>query len=384
MHFTKIFTLLLVLFIISFSRCTYDSAEELENKYVISLRWVKSYPAEQWSNVRTGLIWSFSFLGAELPAGSFDASVQWLSDNKFRCDLSKLGFNLPALEALSVITEALKASDEYKQKGAIDLGRFLMLTLYSTNHYYKITGILPSLNSFKEVHSFNDPLSFAVTNSCVALNDRLIRIHPSSSLSHLSFIASEGTGMLSDSSFSEKEFECIDVMPNSQLRFSMYDSEGKLKLAPNNLFSAAGKPGKCMWCHESNFSPLFYMNDDVPGYLSSQEFVDTVYSFRNRIIEQRKSFSTDIVYANLQDHTQSELLYITFLEPSADRIADEWGVSVTSVNEVMKKLSTHTYPEFPFLGNLYYRSWVDSLAPYSTLKTPASAREASAYEPDFF
>jgi hypothetical protein len=50
----------------------------------------------------------------------------------------------------------------------------------------------------------------------------------------------------------------------------------------------------------------------------------------------------------------------------------------------MKNLPAHVYYEFPFLGNLYYRSWADSLAPYRTIKTPESAREASAYEPDFF
>lgn len=356
----------------------------MENKYAISFRWIKSYETEQWDNVRTGLIWSFSFLGAELPAGSFDASLKWLNDKTFRCDLSKLGFSVSALEALSVITDKLKASEEYKKNDAIDIGRFLMLTLYSTHHYYKITGASSSLNSFKDLHAFNNPLSFAVTNSGVAWGDRLVKINAAPSFSHLSFIATEGSGMIADSTFSESEHECIDLMANSQLRFAMYDAAGNLKLSANNLLSVAGKPGKCMWCHQSNFSPLFYLNDDVPGYMTSQQFVDTIYSFRDRLSEQRKASSTDVIYENLQDHTQSELLYITFLEPSAERIANEWGVAVSAVNDVMKNLSTHIYPEFPFLGNLYHRSWVDSLAPYKTIRTPESAREECIYEPDFF
>lgn len=376
--------IVLIILTTSFSQCTYDSMEEIENKYVISFRWIKSYEAEQWSNVRTGLIWSFSFLGAELPAGSFDASVNWLSENKFRCDLSKLGFNISALEALSVITDKIKESEEYQKNGAVDIGRFLMLTLYSSHHYYKITGVFSSLHSFKDLHSFNNPLLFAVTNSGVALNDRLIKINASSSFSHLSFIASEGTGMIVDSTFSESEYESIDLMPNGQLRFALYDKEENLKLSANNLLSAAGKPGKCMWCHQSNFNPLFDLNDDVPGYMTSQQFIDTVYSFRDRLTEQRKTFSTDVIYTNLEDHTQSELLYIAFLEPSAERIANEWEVSVTEVKDKMKNLSTHVYGEFPFLGDLYYRSWADSLAPYRTVKTPESAREACVYEPDFF
>lgn len=384
MHSVKVSILLFIFIIISFSRCTYDSAEELENKYTITFRWNKAYATEQWSNVRTGMIWSFSFLGAELPAGSFDASLNWIDANTFRCDLSKLGFNISALETLSVITDELKKSEEYKKNNAADIGRFLMLTIYSSRHYYRITAAAPTLNSFKESHGFNAPLFFAVTNSGVSLHDRLIKINTTSSFSNLSCMASEGTGNLADSTFSEIEYECIDLMPNSQLRFSVYDANGALKLSANNLLSAAGRPGKCMWCHESNFSPLFYLNGDLPGYLTTQQFDDTIYAFRDRIINQRKTLSTDVHYENLQDHTQSELLYISFLEPSTERIAGEWGISAQEVNEKMNNLPTHVYAEFPFLGNLYYRSWVDSLAPYKTLRTPESAREESIYEPDFF
>ena|GEM_PF-269648 len=384
LHSLKIPILLFVILIVSFSRCTYDAAEELEKKYTITLRWNKAYETEQWNNVRTGLIWSFSFLGAELPAGSFDASLKWINDTQFRCDLSKLGFNVSALEALSVIADRIKESEEYKKNGAADIGRFLMLTLYSSRHYYKITGAATTLNSFKDFHSFYSPFPFAVTNSGVALHDRLIKINASSSLSHLSCIASEGTGNLADNTFLETEYESIDLMSNSQLRFSVYSADGALKISANNLLSIAGKPGKCMWCHQSNFSPLFYLNDDLPGYMTTQQFVDSIYSFRNRIIDRRNSLSTDVLYKNLQDHTQSELLYISFLEPSAQRIANEWGVSVSAVNELIKNLPAHIYPEFPFLGDLYYRSWVDSLAPYKTVRTPESAREERAYEPDFF
>jgi hypothetical protein len=374
----------MVIIMISLSRCTYDSVEELDNKYSITFRWIKAYEAEKWADVRTGLIWSFSFLGAELPSGSFDASLKWTSDTKFKCDLSGLGFNVSALESLSVIADMIKASEEYEKNGAIDIGRFLMLTIYSSKHYFKITGVPATLNSFKAMHSFSSTIPFAVTNSGVALSDRLIRINESSSISHLACIASEGNGIIADSSFTEEEYETIDLMSNSQLRFGVYDDDGKLKVSANNLLSVAGKPGKCMWCHESNFSPLFYLNNDVTGYMTSQQFVDTIYSFRSRVEEQREIVSSDVIYTNLQDHTQSELLYISFLEPSAERIANEWGVSVSSVSERMKNLPTHIYPEFPFLGNLYYRSWADSLAPYRTEKVPESAREASVYEPDFF
>lgn len=334
--------------------------------------------------MRTGLIWSFSFLGAALPEGSFNSSARWSDEKTFTCDLSQLGFSSEALDALQVITERLKFSEEYDERGGIDIGRFLMLTLYSTPHYYRITGMNYSLQEMKEKYFSGNTFEFAVTNSGVAFNDRLIQMDDAASALKVFFAASEGSGNLSDSTFTALEHEVFDVMPNGQMRFALFDANGKRKLSGDSTLGIAGKPGKCMWCHESSVLPLYTTNSDLPGYLTSQQFDDRVTNSGNLISAYRAALNSEVNYLNKQDHTKSELLYIGFMEPSAFRIAHEWGIPVSQVDAKLSGLSTHIYPEFPFLGNLYHRKEVDALAPYSAERVPESAREPSEYEPDFF
>src|SRR4029453_14773520 len=40
----------------------------------IRLRWIPSHTKETWSDARTGLAWSLSFLGAMLPRGRLDSA----------------------------------------------------------------------------------------------------------------------------------------------------------------------------------------------------------------------------------------------------------------------------------------------------------------------
>ena len=96
----------------------------------------------------------------------------------------------------------------------------------------------------------------------------------------------------------------------------------------------------------------------------------------------RKSLRQDIDYSKTLDHTFTEILYISFMEPSAERLASEWGIPVEQVTEKLKGLPTHTHHEFPYLGTLYNRKDVESLSPYSIIRVPESAREPSEYEPD--
>ncbi|HUM45846.1 MAG TPA: hypothetical protein PLD84_02890 [Chitinophagales bacterium] len=377
----SVFILVVVLTCI---RCTRENAA-LYTPWKINLRWIPSYEEESWDDVRTGLLWSFSFLGASLPTGSFDASVTWVNDQIFTCDFSKLGFNDDALLSLQVIFDRLKASEEYKSKGGIDLGRLLMLTIYSSNHYYRITGTNQSYSTVKELYLSDSVLQFGITNSAVATDDRLIHMPEATNPSAIAFYsATEGTGKITDSSFSIGAYEIFELMPNGQLRFAIYDSQGKLETSADALISAAGKPGKCMWCHESNVQTLFSQMEDVPGYLTSQEFIDRVKLSNDELKAIRNELSTDLVFANNQDHTQSELLYIGFMEPSAYRIAHEWDISLPEAESILSGLPVHDYPEFPFLGVLYDRIAVDLLSPYETERVPESAREYSSYEPDFF
>ena len=97
----------------------------------------------------------------------------------------------------------------------------------------------------------------------------------------------------------------------------------------------------------------------------------------------RSRLDSRIDFARTQDHTYAELLYISFYEPSPERIAGEWNVPVARVREALTGLPTHAHDEFDFLGEqLYRRSDIDTLAPYGVLAPPTDPREPSAYEPD--
>ena len=63
--------------------------------------------------------------------------------------------------------------------------------------------------------------------------------------------------------FDLAEFDLIDLMPNGQLRYAVYGLDGVLLPYSSSDYGLAGKPAKCMWCHEGIISPLFTNNQEV-------------------------------------------------------------------------------------------------------------------------
>ena len=374
-----IFYLLILLFF--FSRCANDKGGSDPS---LILQWPQAYPAEDWTKVKTGLAWSLSLLGAQVPAGSVDRIFQQDGSGHIRSNPLEAGFNNHALDAMQVIISKLKESDEYKSKGAVDLGRFLVLSVYSSWNYYGITQTETTLNEFKS--RFNTPsgLKYAATNSTVSGHDRIITFHLSSDLSRMYFLAEEGTGSVAAGTFLPAEYETIAFMPNGQPRFALYDGNGRLKEAADTSLSLAGKPGKCMWCHESGIQPLFEVNTDVNGYLTQAAFMEKVDTARLMLEQYRSKLSTAVLYTNKQDHTLSEWLYISFMEPSVYRLAKEWNVPEATVASMLAALPTHSNLEFNWINRLYNRSDVESFSPWHTVPVPFSVREKSVYEPDFF
>ena len=349
----------------------------------IHLRWSKAYPDEDWSKVRTGLIWSLSYLGAALPTGSFDAAATRQDSSHFELKLDEVGFSPKALKALHPIVEELKQSEEYQKQGSIDLGRFLMLTVYSSWNYYTITDVPRSLQEFKTLHNWGEGVveHLAVTSSFVAKHHRVVQFHPNKHWQQFAFIAAEGNGSLEDSSFTQQEYETLDLMPNGQIRVGVYDADGQLKANGSPELSFAGKPGKCLWCHEMYLQPLFTENPIKPGYMNPEDFQDYITAGNHQLDSVRAQLHTDITYGNRQDHTYSELLYISFMESSANRLAQEWKMDSSQVQSRVAPFPSHIYEEFPFLGSLYPRDTTDILAPYHSVRVPSSAREFSSYEP---
>lgn len=329
--------------------------------------------------VETGFLWALSFLGAELPQGSFKSSVSW-SDEKLTVHFDQVGFTPRALEAIAQIIAHFKQSQEYKIHQSVDLGRFIALTLNASNHYYAITGIPKTFAAFKQGKVF-DAKQFAVTNSLISTNDRIFDLPDSNYTDYKmnAYISNECEGKIKDGKIRTTSFEVKEQMKNGQFRFAVYDTAGYLLTAAKG---EAGKPAKCVWCHESNIQPLFTDQIDAPGYYGSDFFRYIINRNILALNAYRETLRSDIDFSRKQDHTFSELLYITFMEPSAERLALEWGMTVDMVKNRVGQAATHTHREFPYLGVLYDRHEIAQFEPYSAVQPPTFAREKSAYEPD--
>ncbi len=70
------------------------------------------------------------------------------------------------------------------------------------------------------------------------------------------------------------------------------------------------------------------------------------------------------------------------MEPSANRLSLEWGVSVNEVELLLKDIETHGHQEFPSFGQLYYRTDIEKFSPYATLPSTSSIRETNINEPN--
>jgi hypothetical protein len=349
---------------------------------VIKLRWIKSYPGQSQSQVNTGLFWALSFLGAKLPA---DAAIISWDGTMATVDVDAAGVAQTLKPAWSNLLRVLKSSDEYRMMGGIDIGRFVFLSLCSSYQYYALTGVSPSYGQFRARHTFA-PKQVAIVESAVAHGNRLIEV--GEGINSVAFVAFEGAGALRDHSFQKADIETLDLMENGQLRFGLYDLEGHLKAATTPALTAAGKPSKCLWCHEINLQPPFRNVTDLEGYYSTKEFKELVASATLVIASYRKTLASKVDFTHLQDHSNAEDLYLSFAEPTASRLAAEWDMSVERVERLLasRNLKTHPHNERiddDVLGdNLYDRNEVDSLAPYATIRGPSDMREASRYEPN--
>ncbi|HRC33432.1 MAG TPA: hypothetical protein PK736_08310 [Bacteroidia bacterium] len=356
-----------------------------EDDTTIKLKWNKAYAGETRDTVTTGLLWSLSLLGAELPLGCKDDGIEWNDSNLITLHLHKMGFAETSLKFLKVLCDSIKISDEYKLTGGIDIGRWIVLTLHSPWHYYKITGTAPTLQEFYNRHSIDSNIFFVVCNSGVAKKPRRIKMEVGSKINDLCFVAEQSNDSNCNVNFTAIEYETFDVMPNSQLRFAIYDRNGNLKDASDTTNSHAGKPGKCMWCHESKVQPLFFRTEETNSNLTLKDFTKMVDSANAIIDTYRKNNLCEINFDNKQDHTLHELLYISFMEPSAGRTSLEWLNFNSDKNlQSLANTQNHIYEEFPFLGKLYWRSTIDSISPFKVMAVPNSVREPSVYEPNYF
>ncbi len=353
---------------------------------VIDLRWIKNYPRETPDEVNTGLYWALSFLGARLPA---DAGILSWHGQRVSVDLDAAQVLDSTRPAWKQYLRALKSSDEYRHMGGIDIGRFVLLALCSPNQYYRLTGASASLQEFRATHAPGSQ-HMAIVQSGVSHGNRLIDIGPGTDIRRMTFVAYEGRGSIQDRTFSPAEVETLEFMENGQLRFGLYDPQGRLMRGTDPELTAAGKPSKCLWCHEIRLQPPFRNVTNLDGYLSTREFAEVVKTAMQTVDEYRRTLKSKVRFSRLDDHSYAEYLYQAFAEPSARRLALEWNLPLEQVNRLLRQrqLPRHGDHELARLGGdfvgeqLYNRTDVDTLAPYSVIQVPSSSRETSTYEPD--
>jgi hypothetical protein len=353
---------------------------------IINLRWVKDYPRESKTDVNTGLYWALSFLGAQLPA---DANVLIWHENVVTVDLDAAQVVESTRPAWRKLVQVLKSSEEYRRMGGVDIGRFVMLALCAPKQYYALAGVSPTLQDFLAQHASGSK-DMAIVESGVAYGNRLIEVKSPTDIGLPVFVAYEGTGSIKERTFSKAEVETLEVMPNGQLRFGLYDLEGHLKVGTTARLTSAGKPSKCLWCHEINLLPPGRNVTNVDGYYSTKEFAALIKGSMQTVETYRRSLRSKVKFTRRDDHSYTEYLYLGFAEPTAQRLSREWNVPVSKVVQMLqgRDCRTHADKEFEGLGDeiagpsLYSRADVDSLAPYAVITTSSSTRETSSYEPD--
>ncbi|MFT5646051.1 MAG: hypothetical protein ACI976_000728 [Aureispira sp.] len=382
-----LFHLIIYLSIALFSAaCTADKLANPSDDLKIQLQYYYNAASPNQQSLESGLKWYFSYLGATLQKGQLTKAIEWKRNTNslalVEIDCSKLGFSTPAQTALKRIIQTIKSSPVYQKNSYMDLGRFVVLTLNSSNHYYAITGVYPTFNAFRNAYNFEDTAVIHLNNgaSSVTSGNRIIyqTKETITAFQKMAFIALEGTGDVQQGNFEASDFEVFDFMDNGQPRFAIYDENGQLKTAVPTALGEAGKPAKCMWCHESTIQANFVLQ-----HPQSTAFNQNISLKNTYLNTARNQLDSDLSYLLLQEHHFAELLYISFMEPSAARLAQEWKYTLAETQALLQNYSTHIHHEYPQLGNLYNRNEVDDLSPFSVVPTPESAHEASFYEPNF-
>ncbi len=96
-----------------------------------------------------------------------------------------------------------------------------------------------TLEGFLEAHSLDSALAFPVLESTVLKEHRMIRFAVSPHAEHLAFLAQESPEGISRPVFHIDAYEAFGILPNGQLRFAIYDAQGKLAPAARQFVLCA-------------------------------------------------------------------------------------------------------------------------------------------------
>jgi len=365
------FFLLFLFMFVSFNHQDDNGFVAIKKPTTLHLKWNKAYPDDTIEKSVIGLKWGLSYIGARLPKALNGIII---TNDIISIDINQLGFSESAIEKLDLLHSKIIVSDEYLINNSIDLGRYISLLLGASEHYYEISGTPKTLTKLMSNYTLL-PQKGYVTRSTVSLMHRSIQFSEQNGFNQL-FVSQE----IDSISGSIYEYETIELLTNGQLRFGIFDFNGNRKNSADASHSNAGKPAKCMWCHESTINQMFIPQNDYLGYLTYTEFQNTLINYRESNRNLKLNLTSGVDFSQTQQHTLTELLYISFMEPSAERLSLEWNLPLTQVQNLLSSLPTHRHAEFPFLGNLYDRNDIENLAPFQGLSVSSSVREPSALE----
>jgi len=358
---------------------SYISDEDL----IIRLRWVPSYQSEDNLAVEKGLKWVLSYLGALLPINTIHKTFEWENDRILKLNLATAGFSPKAQQVWRKLLKRYKNSTEYKELGSLDIGRFVMLSFNASWHYYAITGASRTFPEIKNKYNFSENKYFVLPpgRSGVTSGLRIVHTAKADSIFQIAHFAQEGSGQ-SLSQFNSEEIEVLEIMANGQPRFAVYDKNGHLTAGGNPAISKAGKPAKCMWCHESSLLPPFKVINQYPEELYLYTDLLAISKSQNSILSNHSRHTTpqlDTFRYSQEEHYLGELLYITYLNPTLLRAKNE--LQHANKSELISKLSVtqSNHHEFKFLKNLVSRSILDSITQYNSLPR-VSSRETTEDE----
>ena len=177
-----------------------------------------------------------------------------------------MGFSNIAQEKLNSLHDAIITSEEYQINHAIDLGRYVSLLLGASEHYYEITGAPFLLSDLLDKYELKEERGY-VNNSGVSFEHRIISFSEQNGLDQVFFCTEIDTD-----TGDVLAYETVEILANGQIRFGIYDADGIRINNADPLHSNAGKPAKCMWCHESGIQPLFSVQNDFEGFIPYLEF----------------------------------------------------------------------------------------------------------------
>jgi hypothetical protein len=365
----------LILFLFSWisTSCIHDPiAPIVESPDSIQLKWNPSYSNEEMSDALIGLNWALSSIGGKNTHSSTNGFQ--VSDQIITLYLPQIAFSSIGYTSIFSLHAAIQNSEEYIQNKHIDLGRYVTLLLGSSAHYYRIVDMPLHLRDLISKYQIQYDHGY-INNSSISGNHRIIAFSKTKSLNQF-FLSSEIDSITQRT----LEFETMEILENGQIKFGIFDADSQRIDAANPTISASGKPAKCMWCHESKINPLFNPQKNIAGYLTYKQLNDSLNYFQAKLKESQSLLRSGIDYSKTQDHTQMELLYLMFKNPSALRLASEWGITEVEVEILLANYPKYPNPEFSFLPPGYDRNTIEQHAPFNGLVTSKNVREPSPIE----